>query len=109
MRAFVDLRPLWAQAKVRVFGHALLEKLVRPRKDITAHVWRLQCPIDDMAEMDDWLAAQLTGSSLARRPFMPLPLLGIPGWCEENRQLSFYDDPMVFRRGGLDLPGPNLT
>ncbi|HMA06553.1 MAG TPA: DUF3025 domain-containing protein, partial [Ramlibacter sp.] len=38
-RLFVDLRPLWRQARVVVSGHALLEKLVTPRKEITAHVW----------------------------------------------------------------------
>ncbi len=38
-RLFIDLRPLWAQARIVVFGHALLEKLAEPRKDITAHVW----------------------------------------------------------------------
>jgi len=97
-RAFVDLQPLWAQGKVRVFGHALLEKLVRPRKATTAHVWRFQCPIESTAEVDRWLAAQLAADSLAGKPFMPLPLLGIPGWCPENRQISFYDDPVVFRR-----------
>ena len=26
-RLFVDLRPLWAQARLVIFGHALLEKL----------------------------------------------------------------------------------
>jgi hypothetical protein len=34
---FVELRPLWAQARLQLFGHALLEKLVQPRKAITAH------------------------------------------------------------------------
>lgn len=35
---FVTLRPLWGQAHLVLFGHALLEKLVSPRKAITAHV-----------------------------------------------------------------------
>ena len=100
MRAFVDLRPLWAQANVRVLGHALLEKLVRPRKEITAHVWRDPCAIRSTAEVDGWLAAQLAADRLAAKPFMPLPLLGIPGWCAENQHISFYDDPRVFRRPG---------
>jgi hypothetical protein len=112
IRAFVDLRPLWPQTAVRLFGHALLEKLAQPRKAITAHVWRVQCPIGSTAEVDGWLAAQLGAESLAGKPFMPVPLLGIPGWCAENDRVSFYDDPVVFRRplpGALDLAGPNLT
>lgn len=96
-RLFVDLRPLWAQARVRVFGHALLEKLVQPRKEITAHVWRFQCPTHSMAEVDDWLAGQINAASLAGKPFTPLPLLGIPGWSAENQNFSFYDDSHVFR------------
>ena len=31
-RLFIDLRPLWAAARLVLFGHALLEKLVFPRK-----------------------------------------------------------------------------
>jgi len=97
-RAFVELRPLWAQARLRVFGHALLEKMVQPRKEVTAHVWRAACPTGATAEVDGWLAGQLAAEVLAGKPFMPLPLLGIPGWCSENEHVSFYDDPLVFRR-----------
>jgi len=39
-RLFGTLRPLWQQAQLLLFGHALLEKLVSPRKPITAHVYR---------------------------------------------------------------------
>jgi hypothetical protein len=38
---FGTLRPLWAQARLVLFGHALLEKLATPRKAITAHVLRV--------------------------------------------------------------------
>ena len=96
-RLFVDLRPLWEQARVLVFGHALLEKLLQPRKDITAHVLHVQCPMAPMAGVDGWLAGQLTAARLARKPFTPLPLLGVPGWTAENQNFSFYDDSQVFR------------
>jgi hypothetical protein len=99
------LRSLWAQARLIVFGHALLEKLVQPRKDITAHVWRVQCPAGAMAEVDRWLAGQLTAERLAAKPFTPLPVLGIPGWAPENENLSYYDDSMVFRPAGRETSG----
>ena len=51
-RLFVELRPLWRQARVLVFGHALLEKLVTPRKEITAHVWVADAVGNTMAEVD---------------------------------------------------------
>jgi len=74
-RLFLDLRPLWAQARLLVFGHALLEKLVRPRKNLTAHVWGVSCPMDSAAEVDRWLTGQLTAERLAAKPFLPLPVL----------------------------------
>ncbi|MDB5900741.1 MAG: hypothetical protein JWP41_4343 [Ramlibacter sp.] len=94
---FVELRPLWGQARLVVFGHALLEKLAAPRKDLTAHVWRSPAPLASLAEADGWLAGQCTADRLAAKPFTPLPLLGIPGWCAENENFSFYDDSLVFR------------
>lgn len=87
-RLFIDLRGLWGEARIVVFGHALLEKLLEPRKDLTAHVW---CG-----------PREFTAARLAAKPFTPLPLAGIPGWCAGNGRFSFYDDPRVFRpaRGG---------
>lgn len=96
-RLFVTLRPLWTQATLLVVGHALLEKLVTPRKDLTAHVWRLPVRCDSLAAADAALSVQLTVDALASKPFTPLPVLGIPGWCARNAQLCFYDDAQVFR------------
>jgi hypothetical protein len=98
---FVTLRPLWAQARLTIFGHALLEKLAAPRKDMTAHVWCVPAPLDGQ---DEWLAAQLDAERLAAKPFTPLPVLGIPGWCAENANFSFYDDSLVFRPPRVPKP-----
>lgn len=94
---FVALRPQWAQARLLVFGHALLEKLAAPRKDMTAHVWAEPCPLAGVEAADAWLAGRCTEERLARKPFTPLPLLGIPGWDAGNQNFSFYDDSRVFR------------
>ena len=96
-RLFVDLRPLWAEAQLVLFGHALLEKLVYPRKPITAHVYRAQPAIDSIAQLDAWVAGDLSAGKLASKPFSPLPVLGVPGWWPENEDVSFYDDATVFR------------
>ena len=96
-RLFVGLRPLWSQARLLVFGHALLEKLAAPRKNLTAHVWAQACPGGASAEVDAWLAGQLTAGRLAAKPFLPLPVMGIPGWSCASEEFSFYDDPLVFR------------
>ena len=96
-RLFVDLRPLWADAQLVLFGHALLEKLVSPRKPITAHVYRAPLAMDSIASLDAWLANDLGAEKLASKPFSPLPVLGVPGWWAENENFSFYDDSDVFR------------
>lgn len=96
-RLFVELRPLWRQAQLHIVGHALLEQLVRPRKPLTAHVYRPHRPWDGAQEVDAWLAEDLEPQHLADKPFTPLPVLGIPGWWAENENFSFYDDSFVFR------------
>ena len=97
-RLFVDQRPLWRQARLTLVGHALLEQLaVAPRKPLTAHVLCAPAPPDEAA-LDAWLAGQLQDADRLRgKPFTPLPVLGVPGWCEENANFSFYDDSIVFR------------
>jgi hypothetical protein len=105
---FVRHRELWAQAHVVLFGHALLEKLVQPYKSITAHVLWVDGPqspglndragpIDPDAALDGDLPERLTPELLATKPFMPLPVLGLPGWCAANENPDFYQDRGVFR------------
>ncbi len=94
---FVGLRPLWQQAQLVLFGHALLEKLVDPRKVITAHVYRAHPAMNSIADLDAWVAQDISAGKLASKPFTPLPVLGVPGWWAENENFSFYDDSLVFR------------
>ena len=103
-RLFVDLRPLWGQARLTIVGHALLEQLVRPRKGLTAHVLALPAPLAAMPALDAWLAGELEAPRLAAKPFTPLPVLGVPGWWAGNQNFSFYDDSFVFRAPGSNKP-----
>lgn len=100
-RLFVDLRPLWQEAQLLLFGHALLEKLVYPRKPVTAHVYRAPPAMNLIANLDAWVAQDLSAEKLAGKPFTPLPVLGVPGWWPENENFSFYDDSLVFRQRPL--------
>lgn len=101
-RLFVTLRPLWQEAQLVLFGHALLEKLVKPRKPITAHVYACDFPADfqsiQLSDIDALISADLTPEKLATKPFAPLPVLGVPGWWAANEIESFYDDETVFRK-----------
>jgi hypothetical protein len=102
---FVRERGLWAQTHVIAFGHALLEKLLHPYKSITAHVLWVDLPAwgeaANPAALDTAVAqallAQLTAPWLATKPFLPLPVLGLPGWWADNQHPAFYDDLRVFR------------
>lgn len=99
--AFVAHRAEWAAAEVIVFGHALLEKLVTPRKAMTAHVFCPPAPLGAAQPVDAQLAAQLNPAHLATKPYAPLPVMGVPGWCAQNEAASFYDDAQVFRAAKL--------
>lgn len=93
-----------AAVDVRVFGHALLEKLDAPFKGITAHAWPLRLdPSAGATEVDAALAATLLPERLSGRAFCPLPVMGLPGWCEANTDPAFYNDVAVFRPGRLRL------
>ena len=82
---FVTHRALWCGAEPQLLGHALLEQLAQsPRKGLTAHV-----AIGDPAA---WSAADW-----AAKPFLPLPVLGVPGWWPANEDPAFYADTRVFR------------
>ena len=94
---FVTLRPQWEQARLVLFGHALIEKLVTPRKGITAHVYRVPATANGLVAMDGWMAQDLSAEKLASKPFAHLPVLGVPGWWAANVESGFYDDASVFR------------
>ena len=96
-RLFIDLRPLWAQARLVLVGHALMEKLVFARKSITAHVYQAPAAIESIANLDAWLAQAVQPQLWAAKPFAPLPVLGVPGWWPANEAPGFYADAQVFR------------
>ena len=98
---FVTQRAVWQDAQLTLFGHALLEKLLNPYKGITAHVLCMPVPTHvqkagDPA-LDDWLSQQLHANDMQRKPFLPLPDLGVPGWWAANEDAGFYADTQVFR------------
>jgi hypothetical protein len=95
---FVEHRATWQCATLVLVGHALLEKLLMPRKPITAHV-RVLPPAQSPDGMSpDALPPDLLSPHwLAARPHMPLPVLGVPGWWSANEERNFYADESVFR------------
>lgn len=93
-----------SHAQLWLFGHALMEKLVAPRKAITAHV-RIVFASDEYFDLDAaargrWIdatvAQALRTEGLSTSSFTPLPVLGVPGWWPDQDQ-AFYRDTSVFR------------
>jgi hypothetical protein len=114
--SLVKPRALWdtphqpkavAQAVVYLFGHALFEQLVQPRKNLCAHTWVIEVEPDwfaqdtptRLATLDGLLAEQLIALALYPRMFQPLPVLGVPYFWPDNADPLFYDDTQVFRAG----------
>ena len=100
---FLTDRALWREARLTLFGHALLEKLVEPRKAITALVWLVPEGLD----MQAFIVASTTPATPALKPFLPLPVLGVPGWWPANELPAFYDDRAVFRVVAGQAAGPD--
>lgn len=103
--AFCQRRASFGQdAQVWLFGHALMEKLVAPRKAITAHTWVVFAGDEVMALAPDalreWIdvcvAGELAAGGLSTASFTPLPVLGLPGWWAQQDD-AFYADTSVFR------------
>lgn len=104
-RLFITERARWAEARLLLFGHALLEKLAVPRKGLTAHVLFAPGASQSIYPRDESIAEALSAAHLATKPFVPLPVLGVPGWWPENANPCFYDDPDVFRPRRRAAPG----
>jgi hypothetical protein len=91
-----------------VFGHAILEKALQPYKGVTAKALLLEVPAsfprepltEQLAGADSraarWFSAE--DALLSTRNLTPLPVLGVPGWAD-NETSGFYDDAEVFRPG----------
>ncbi len=109
----VSQRAQWQSTEIIVpvcFGHALLQKLETPYKAITGHSFVLSMTAkqviasrNDAGLIDALLCEQLTKEVLISKPFLPLPVLGIPGWSDENQDAKYYDDPQVFRKQKVTL------
>ena len=100
-----------SQAAVYIFGHALLEKLLQPRKALCAHSIVIYVTQDFFAltlaericyldqKVADYMDALLSQPDVTARKLSPLPILGVPHFWAENANPSFYEDSQVFRSG----------
>ncbi|WP_394261534.1 DUF3025 domain-containing protein [Moraxella boevrei] len=107
--AFITKKNHWQNTQFFAVGHALLEKLIRPRKNITAHTllilvddaWQTQNIDNQRKILDVFLANLFLKQTLHSKMFQPLPILGIPNFAPKHgykQDLVFYQDRQVFRQ-----------
>jgi Protein of unknown function (DUF3025) len=102
-RLFVDLRSEWngagKSARLLIFGHATLEKLLNPYKAITTHTLWIEAAHDlPLERVDAMLAASI--ARIEKKDWQPLPIMGVPGWWPVESGVQdgeFYADTRVFR------------
>lgn len=91
------------------FGHALCEKMLSPYRGMTGHALLLEVdaamlhlPMAELLRRVDAQFADLMADPQAlqsTRQLAPVPVLGVPGWCDENVRADYYDDTGYFRPG----------
>jgi hypothetical protein len=92
-----------------IFGHGLYEKMLAPYIGLTGQGLLLKVdagffdlPLGQrLRYLDDVLAEYIDDPAhcLTTRELTPVPLLGIPGWTDENAESSYYDNVDYFRPG----------
>lgn len=92
-----------------VFGHSIYEKALQPYKGITAKTVIFDVPQREierplpqqLATLDARLAKYFAEPEalVSTEAYAPLPVLGIPGWTEDNEDERYYDDAQHFRPG----------
>lgn len=90
-----------------LFGHALYEKALTPFAGVTGRGvifevgadFPAQPPAAQLAALDNRLAQRIGDAAqfMATRELAPVPILGVPGWCEENADEQYYDNTDYFR------------
>ena len=98
-----------------VFGHSLYEKALKPYIGFTGKALLIKVGADFFAQSlqvqtsqaDELIAAKFSGESpCTRHGLSPLPLLGVPGWWDENEFSEFYENTGYFRSRKRDAKVP---
>ncbi len=97
-----------------LFGHALYEKALTPFAGVTGRGVIFEVadaffalPLTaQLGALDARLAARISDAArfAATRELIPVPILGVPGWCADNAHAQYYDNLDYFRparAGGL--------
>jgi len=92
-----------------IFGHGLYEKAIHPYVGMTGQGLILHVPVDffswtlpvRLSYLDQRVAEYMNtpGHCLSPGELHPVPLLGVPGWEDQNNNAAYYDNTAYFRPG----------
>lgn len=93
--------------KFFIVGHGLYEKALRPYVGMTGqgmllevgetfHSWAADVQLAHVDRLVEKVLAD-DAKYQCSSELNPVPLLGIPGWCEDNRDPVYYDNTSYFR------------
>lgn len=87
------------QVEVIIFGHGLYEKALCPYIGITAQCLMFVADDSSLSSVDALVAEYLDENNYELKPSLlaPLPILGLPGWWEQNNDEQFYENKNYFR------------
>jgi hypothetical protein len=110
---FWDARDAWREdapaIEAIVFGHALLEHLLKPHQLLVGKA--LVAWVGGGGDPESAIAGAIAADRLLADPqeLRPLPLSGIPGWHADNGREAFYREAECFRalRPGRRYPPPS--
>lgn len=88
-----------------VFGHALYEKALHPYVGMTGkgvffqveEAFLQRAFTEQLKSIDQWLGNFLLHQLSAPAGLSPVPILGYPGWSNENNTSDYYDNRQYFR------------
>jgi len=88
-----------------IFGHGLYEKALNPYTGMTGkaiifevhQTFFAQALPDQLVAIDSMLESFLLHTLSASSDLAPVPLLGYPGWVEDNNNETYYENKKYFR------------
>lgn len=107
-KAFVESRELWGEkAEAIIFGHANYEMMTAPFEGLTGKMLPIyvdddyfKLPLEARYRYLDKILYKYIKERVYlkdNKMMSPLPLLGVPGWWDANRDPAFYDNTDYFR------------
>lgn len=106
--AFFEKRQQWGKSiKPFMFGHANYEMMTKPYIGLTGKALFIKVPAEIFCKdlrtqyqyLDNKLYEMINLNNYLRdnRQLSPLPLLGVPGWCDDNKNPEYYSNTDYFR------------